>query len=131
MAGEKILVVDDEKHIVRLLQVNLEKVGYKVSVAYDGEEALKKIEEDLPSVIILDIMMPKLDGIETLKKIKENPKTKRIPVIMLTAKSADEDILTGWREGADSYLTKPFEPAEVIIMVKGILKDINNFGGVP
>lgn len=131
MAGEKVLVVDDEKHIVKLLEVNLEKAGYKVICAYNGYEALEKIKEDMPNVIILDIMMPEMDGIEVLKKIRENPQTKRLPVIMLTAKSSDEDIFLGWKEGADSYLTKPFEPAEVVVMVKGILKDIENYGGLP
>lgn len=125
---EKILVADDETYIVKLLTVNLKKVGYEVVQAFDGEETLKKIAEEKPDLVVLDIMMPKIDGIDVLKRLKSNPDTKSLPVVMLTAKAEDKDIFRGWQEGADAYLTKPFEPAEVVIMVKGILRDLKMFG---
>lgn len=125
---EKILVADDEAHIVKLLTVNLKKAGYEVVEAFDGEETLKKIMEEKPDLVVLDIMMPKMDGITILKRLKSFPETKHLPVVMLTAKAEDRDIFKGWQEGADAYLTKPFEPAEVVIMVKGILRDLKMFG---
>jgi two-component system alkaline phosphatase synthesis response regulator PhoP/two-component system response regulator VicR len=125
---DKILVVDDEERIVKLLQVNLQKAGYDVVSASNGNEALNIIKKEKPDLIILDIMMPEMDGIEALRKLKQDKKTKKIPVVMLTCKSEDKDIFCGWKEGADAYLTKPFEPAEVIIMVKGILRDLRMYG---
>lgn len=118
--AKKILAVDDEKHIVRLIQVNLQRAGYNVDVAYDGLEALKKVEEDPPDLIVLDVMMPQLDGFETLKRLKANPLTSEIPVIMLTAKSQDADVFRGWQSGVDCYLTKPFNPMELLAFVKRI-----------
>jgi len=118
--AKKILAVDDEKHIVRLIQVNLQRAGYNVDVAYDGLEALKKVEEAPPDLIVLDVMMPQLDGFETLKRLKANPLTSEIPVIMLTAKSQDADVFRGWQSGVDCYLTKPFNPMELLAFVKRI-----------
>lgn len=123
MPPKKILVADDEKNIAKLVKVNLERAGFEVVVASDGIEALKKVEEEKPDLIVLDIMMPRMDGITVLKKLKEKEETKSIPVVMLTVKAEDEDIFRGWQEGADSYLTKPFNPAEVVIIVQGILRD--------
>lgn len=128
MAGWKILVADDEKNILKLLKVNLERAGCEVITASDGIEVLEILKEDKPDLIILDIMMPRMDGITVLKKLKENEETKSIPVIMLTIKSSDEDIFKGWQEGADAYLTKPFNPAEVVIMAQGILREMNMYG---
>lgn len=123
MPPKKILVADDEKNIAKLVKVNLERAGFEVVVASDGIETLKKVEEEKPDLIVLDIMMPRMDGITVLKKLKEKEETKSIPVVMLTVKAEDEDIFRGWQEGADSYLTKPFNPAEVVIIVQGILRD--------
>lgn len=123
MPPKKILVADDEKNIAKLVKVNLERAGFEVVVASDGIEALKKVEEEKPDLIVLDIMMPRMDGITVLKKLKEKEETKSIPIVMLTVKAEDEDIFRGWQEGADSYLTKPFNPAEVVIIVQGILRD--------
>ena len=123
MPPKKILVADDEKNIAKLVKVNLERAGFEVVVASDGIEALEKVEEEKPDLIVLDIMMPRMDGITVLKKLKEKEETKSIPVVMLTVKAEDEDIFRGWQEGADSYLTKPFNPAEVVIIVQGILRD--------
>lgn len=117
----KILAVDDEKHIVRLVQVNLERAGYEVHVAYDGREALEKVPQVNPDLIVLDVMMPHMDGFTVLKTLKQNPDTRDIPVIMLTAKAQDADVFKGWQSGVDSYLTKPFNPLELISFVQRIL----------
>jgi len=125
MAQKKILAVDDEKHIVRLVQVNLERAGYQVVTAYDGVEALKKVEEEQPDLIVLDVMMPQMDGFETLKHLKANPETREIPVIMLTAKAQDADVFRGWQSGVDCYLTKPFSPLELLTRVKRIFSSLD------
>ena len=122
MAAKKILVVDDEAYIVELIQVNLEKAGYQVTTAYDGEEAWKKVEEEGPDLIVSDVMMPKLDGFGLLKKLKETMSTKSIPVVMLTAKAGDQDVFKGWHFGADEYLTKTFNPAQLVNIVNIIFK---------
>lgn len=121
---KKILAVDDEKHIVRLVQVNLERAGYQVVVAYDGVEALKKVQDERPDLIVLDVMMPQMDGFETLKNLKANPETRDIPVIMLTAKAQDADVFRGWQSGVDCYLTKPFNPLELLSFVKRIFTSL-------
>ena len=119
---KKILAVDDERHIVRLVQVNLEKHGYEVVTAYDGKEALAKIESENPDLVVLDVMMPFMDGIEVLQTLRKNPATRDLPVIMLTAKAQDADVFRGWSSGADCYLTKPFNPMELLSFVKRILQ---------
>jgi len=122
--GKKILVVDDEKHIVRLVQVNLERAGYEVITAYDGDEALKKVKEERPDLIVLDVMMPKMDGFEVMKHLKADPTTRDIPVIMLTAKAQDTDVFKGWQSGVDCYLTKPFNPLELLGFIKRIFESL-------
>jgi two-component system alkaline phosphatase synthesis response regulator PhoP/two-component system response regulator VicR len=119
----KILAVDDEKHIVRLVQINLQKEGYEVATANTGKEALEVVSEFGPDLIVMDVMMPEMDGFEALKKLKENPATRDIPVIMLTAKAQDADVFRGWQSGADLYLTKPFNPAELLTFVKRLLQN--------
>jgi two-component system, OmpR family, alkaline phosphatase synthesis response regulator PhoP len=116
----KILAVDDEKHIVRLVQVNLERQGYEVVTANDGKEALKKVEEERPDLVVLDVMMPYMDGFEVLQNLRRNSATRDIPVIMLTAKAQDADVFKGWQSGVGCYLTKPFNPMELISFVKRI-----------
>jgi len=123
---KKILAVDDEKHIVRLIQVNLQRAGYEVITAADGMEALQKVADEAPDMIVLDWMMPHLNGLETLKRLKQNEATKDIPVIMLTAKAQDADVLTGWKSGVDSYLTKPFNPMELLTFVKKIFEHLDH-----
>lgn len=120
---KKILAVDDERHIVRLIQVNLERAGYQVSTAYDGREALQKIEADKPDLVVLDVMMPYMDGLETLKRIRANPATRALPVIMLTAKAQDQDVFQGYSHGVDIYLTKPFNPIELLTFIKRIFSE--------
>ncbi len=118
--ARKILAVDDEKHIVRLVQVNLERAGYEVVTANDGKEALQKVAEENPDLVVLDVMMPYMDGFEVLQNLRRNPATRDIPVIMLTAKAQDADVFKGWQSGVDCYLTKPFNPMELLSFVKRI-----------
>jgi two-component system alkaline phosphatase synthesis response regulator PhoP len=119
---KKILVVDDERHIVRLAQVNLERVGFTVLTASDGIEGLERVASDKPDLVILDIMMPNMDGFEVLHHLRADPATDHLPVIMLTAKSQDADVIHGWHGGADYYLTKPFNPTELIRLIDHILR---------
>ena len=118
--ARKILTCDDEKHIVRLIQVNLERQGYEVITAYNGAECLEKVKEDRPDLIVLDVMMPEMTGFEVLDVLKKDPETEDIPVIMLTARAQDSDVLRGWQSGVECYLTKPFNPMELIAFVKRI-----------
>jgi len=119
---KKVLAVDDQPQIVRLIQVNLQKAAYEVIPAYDGEEALQKIREHRPDLVILDVIMPKRDGFEVLRTIKADPETARIPVIMLTVKAQDADIFEGLKEGAELYLPKPFHPNELVTLVRRVLE---------
>ncbi|WP_026895205.1 winged helix-turn-helix domain-containing protein [Clostridiisalibacter paucivorans] len=118
----RILVVDDEEHIVELIKFNLEKNGYKVLVAYDGEEALKKAEKEIPNLIVLDLMLPVIDGIDVCKKLKMSEKTLDIPIIMLTAKGEETDKILGLEMGADDYITKPFSVRELVARIKAVLR---------
>lgn len=118
--SKKILAVDDERHIVRLVQINLQKEGYEVVTAGNGREALEKVASEKPDLIVMDVMMPEMDGFEALEKLKANPETAQIPIIMLTAKAQDADVFSGWQKGADLYLTKPFNPSELLTFVKRI-----------
>lgn len=115
----RILVIDDEENLVRGLKYNLELDGYSVDVAYEGEEALRKIDENIYNIIILDIMLPKIDGLTLLKKIRQRSS---IPVIMLTAKGEDEDKVLGFEYGADDYMTKPFNILELRARIKALLR---------
>lgn len=126
--AKKILAVDDEKHIVRLVQVNLERQGYEVITASDGKEALQKVEDERPDLVVLDVMMPYMDGFEVLQNLRRNPSTREIPVIMLTAKAQDADVFKGWQSGVDCYLTKPFNPMELIAFVKRIFSSLDGSG---
>lgn len=126
---KRILAVDDEKHILRLVQINLEKAGYTVITASNGVEALARVKEGLPDLVVMDVMMPLMDGFETLKQLKSDPETARVPVIMLTAKAQDADVFHGWQSGADLYLTKPFNPLELLTFVKRIFDSQSGAGG--
>lgn len=117
---QKILVVDDEQSIVTLLKYNLETAGYLVEVAYDGEEALQKLNAVQPDLVVLDVMLPKLDGIEVCKTIRSDRNL--VPILMLTAKDDEFDRVLGLELGADDYMTKPFSPREVVARVKAILR---------
>ena len=125
----KVLVCDDERHIVRLIQVNLERQGYQVVTAFDGKEGLEKIRAEKPDLVVLDVMMPYMDGFEVLKTLRREPATEQLPVIMLTAKAQDKDVFEGYHYGADMYLTKPFNPMELVTFVKRIAQGNNDPGG--
>ena len=118
--SQKVLVVDDEQSIVTLLKYNLEQAGYIVEVAYDGEEALEKVNATNPELIVLDVMLPKKDGIEVCKSIRSDKNL--VPILMLTAKDDEFDRVLGLELGADDYMTKPFSPREVVARVKAILR---------
>ena len=126
--AKRILVVDDERHIVRLVQVNLERAGYEVVTAFDGKEAVGKVKEVMPELIVCDVMMPYMDGFEVLRTVRADPETRDIPFIMLTAKAQDADIFRGWSSGVDAYLTKPFNPMELLAFVKRIFQALNEPG---
>ncbi|QOP50289.1 response regulator transcription factor [Lentilactobacillus parabuchneri] len=117
--AKKILVVDDEKPIVDIEKFNLTKEGYEVSVAYDGEEALKQVKDVDPDLIILDLMLPKIDGLEVAREVR---KTKDTPIIMVTAKDSELDKVLGLELGADDYVTKPFSNRELVARVKANLR---------
>src|SRR3989338_4755441 len=110
MAKKKILVVDDEKDINELIQYNLEKEGYQVIQAFDGAMAIKLAEVESPDCIVLDLMLPQVDGLDVCRHLRQNEQTKKIPIIMLTAKGEESDIIVGLKLGADDYVTKPFSP---------------------
>lgn len=116
-----ILTVDDDERIRRLVQINLERAGYRISVAGDGLEALAAIERDIPDLVLLDITMPRMDGIETLRQLRASAPSATLPVVLLTAKAQDEDIMEGRRSGADYYLHKPFSPSELLSIVREAL----------
>ncbi|SHM07277.1 two-component system, OmpR family, alkaline phosphatase synthesis response regulator PhoP [Caldanaerovirga acetigignens] len=122
MGGAKILVVDDEPFIVELVKFNLESAGYEVITASDGHEALKLIEKEHPDLIILDIMLPGIDGMEICRALRFKMQTKDIPVILLTAKTGEIDKVLGLEMGADDYITKPFSPRELVARVKAVLR---------
>jgi len=118
-ARRKILVVDDEKKIAEVVKSYLENMGYSVSVAYNGREALDKFEREKPSLVILDLMLPDITGEEICKALR---KKSRVPIIMLTAKVGEEDILRGLDIGADDYVTKPFSPRQLVARVEAVLR---------
>jgi len=117
-----IFIVEDEKPIITLLQYNLEKEGYKVNFSETGEEAIQSIKKNAPDLVILDWMLPDFSGIEVCKQIKKINKLKNIPVLMLTAKSEEEDKVRGFESGVDDYVTKPFSYKEILLRVKSLLK---------
>lgn len=116
-----VMIVDDEATVRRLVQLNLERAGYRVSSAVDGFDALDRIQADRPDLVFLDITMPRLDGIELLRRLKANPDTQAIPVVMLTAKAQDQDHFEAERAGADRYLHKPFHPLDLLRTVRDLL----------
>jgi two-component system phosphate regulon response regulator PhoB len=121
MANESVLIVDDEEDVLELVRYNLDRSGYRVETASSGEEALTKARGKLPDLIILDLMLPGMDGIEVCKKLKSDVKTERVPILMLTAKGEEADIVTGIELGADDYVTKPFSPKVLMARVRRIL----------
>nr|MEE4267201.1 response regulator [Candidatus Krumholzibacteria bacterium] len=122
MAGEHILIVEDEEDIAELLEYNLNRHGYQPESVGSGEDGLQLAREAMPDLILLDLMLPKLSGIEVCRSLKADPETSKIPVIMLTAKGEEEDIVAGFDAGADDYVTKPFRPKVLLARVKAVLR---------
>ncbi|WP_425447000.1 response regulator transcription factor [Dethiothermospora halolimnae] len=126
MSYGRILVVDDEEHIVELIKFNLESNGYEIITAYDGYGAIEKARENDIDLIILDLMLPEIDGIEVCRRLKKDNSTENIPIIMLTAKSEETDKVLGLEMGADDYVTKPFGVRELMARVKVVLRRSND-----
>ncbi len=125
---EKILIVEDEKDIVKMLEYNLQKEGFKTLSARDGEDALDMANKEQPDLVILDLMLPGMDGLEVCKALKGGAKTARIPIIMLTAKAQESDKVIGLELGADDYMTKPFSPRELVARIKAVLRRMTEKG---
>ena len=126
MAKGKILVVDDEEHILELIRYNLDASGYEVIEASDGDDAVKKAINEVPDLILLDLMLPGKDGYDVCRELRSNGKTKAVPIIMLTAKSEEIDKILGLELGADDYITKPFSVRELMARVKAVLRRYTN-----
>lgn len=121
--AKKILVVDDEPHILTLLESRLKAYGFSVITASNGTSCLNKAQSDNPDLIILDVMMPELNGFEVCRKLKENKKTKDIPVVMLTVLTQEEDVTKGLAQGAACFLSKPFNPEDLLSEIQTALSD--------
>jgi two-component system, OmpR family, phosphate regulon response regulator PhoB len=117
-----VLVVEDEAALVTLLRYNLEREGFRVSEARDGEEAMLQIAEQMPDLVILDWMLPLMSGIEVCRQLRRLPETRRLPIVMLTARGEEGDKLRGLDAGADDYITKPFSPSELIARLRAVLR---------
>ena len=126
---QKVLVVDDEDNIRMLVRFNLEKAGYEVSEAGDGHKAIEMAVNLTPDIVILDLMLPGIDGLEVCRNLKRNPRTAALPIIMLTAKSDEIDRVIGLELGADDYMTKPFSQRELVARIKAVLRRSNVLAG--
>lgn len=124
MAKTRALIVEDEESISTLLDYNLSREDFETRIAIDGEDALLKTQEFRPDIVILDWMLPKVSGIEVCRRLRQNPETRNLPIIMLTARSEETDRIRGLETGADDYLTKPFSTAELVARVKAVLRRI-------
>ena len=125
MSRFRILIIEDEAHIIELIKFNLESNGFEVITAMDGLTGLKTIEQEKPDLVLLDLMLPQMDGIEVCKNAKMNPEIKEIPIIMLTARGSEMDKVLGLEIGADDYMTKPFSIRELIARIKVVLRRSN------
>ena len=122
MKRENIVVVEDEPDILEILQYNLAREGYRVKAFRDGEQGLDGVRRHAPDLVVLDLMLPGLDGIEVCRRLKQDPVTRATPVIMLTAKGEESDVILGLGVGADDYVTKPFSPKELLARVRAVLR---------
>ena len=122
MAKQNILVVDDEEDLLELVQYNLSREGYLVSGVTTGEEAITRAQQELPDLMILDLMLPSVDGLEVCRQLKADERTQDMPILMLTAKTEEADVVTGLELGADDYMTKPFSPRVLLARVKAVLR---------
>ncbi len=119
---EKILVIEDEPDILEVIEFNLSREGFRVATAREGEEGLRKARRDAPDLVVLDLMLPGIDGVEICRQLKRDPVTRAIPVMMVTAKGEESDIVLGLGVGADDYVTKPFSPKELLARVQAVLR---------
>jgi two-component system, OmpR family, alkaline phosphatase synthesis response regulator PhoP len=122
MASYRILVVDDEEDLLELIRYNLTKEGYRVHCVASGEQAINEARTNTPDVIVLDLLLPNVDGLDVCKQLKSDPKTQHIPIVMLTAKSEEADVVTGLELGADDYITKPFSPRVLLARIRSVLR---------
>jgi two-component system phosphate regulon response regulator PhoB len=122
MGVAKILVIEDEPDIVEVITYNLEREGYEVRSARDGEEGLRRTRQENPSLVLLDLMLPGIDGVELCRTLRSDPATRSIPIIMLTAKGDESDVVLGLGVGADDYVKKPFSPKELVARVRAVLR---------
>ena len=138
--AKKILVIEDEKDIQELLQLYLKRDGYDVHIAKDGETGLRKASQERYNLVLLDLMLPQVDGLEICRNLRSRPETSHIPIIMITAKTEESDRIVGLEMGADDYITKPFSPREVMARVKAIFRRLEKpkakeirqeYGGLP
>ena len=129
--SELVMVIEDEKDIRDLVRYNLEKAGYRVAAASDGEEGLKMLFASRPDALVLDLMLPGANGLEILRELRGEPTTHDLPVLVLTARSAEMDKLLGFEHGADDYLTKPFSPRELVARVKALVRRARPSGMSP
>ena len=119
---ETVMVIEDEKEIRELIRYNLERSGFRVQLVSDGEEALRQVFASRPDAVVLDLMLPGRSGLEILREVREEPSTRDLPVLVLTARSAEMDKLLGFEHGADDYLTKPFSPRELVARLRALLR---------
>ncbi len=131
MAKHTVLIVEDERDIQELVQYNLQKEGYRVVTASTGEDGLKLAREKSPNLLILDLMLPGIDGREVCRKLKQDPETSKIGIIMLTAKGEESDIVVGLEIGADDYLTKPFSPKVLLARIRALLRRLEDKAEMP
>ncbi|MFZ9033450.1 MAG: response regulator [Anaerohalosphaeraceae bacterium] len=122
MADKNILIVEDEEDVMELIRYNLDKEGFHCDVAYNGREALKKASATLPDLVLLDLMLPEINGLDVCKTLKKETKTATVPVVMLTAKGTETDIVAGLEIGADDYITKPFSPRVLLARINAVLR---------
>lgn len=122
VTSKKILIVEDEQVILELVKLYLEKEGFRPLIAMTGREALKKVKEEKPDLVILDLMLPEIDGLEVCKRLRSVPETAMLPILMLTAKAEESDTIVGLELGADDYVTKPFSPKAIVARVKALLR---------
>jgi len=131
MSKEKILIIEDEKDIIKMLDYNLKKEGFKALSANNGEDGLDMARKENPDLVLLDLMLPGMDGLDVCKAIKNDAKTAHIPIIILTAKAQEADKIVGLELGADDYVTKPFSPRELIARIKAVLRRVKEKNKLP
>lgn len=129
MSAKKILIIEDDEDIMELISFNLKKEGYSVVKAVTGEEGVKQAQSGSPDVVLLDIMLPEIDGLEVCRRLKADTKTKNIPIVMVTAKVEESDVVAGLELGAEDYVVKPFRPKELVARVRAVLRRKSQAGG--